>query len=56
MLKRSNKTIAISNNTEEAIKNKIVLSTRNGKSSFVYQKLLLKVCSKDVTVVLKFMR
>ena len=30
--------------------NKIVLSTRNNKSSFVYRKLFLKVRSKDMTV------
>ena len=30
--------------------NKIVLSTRNDKISFVYRKLLLKVSSKDMTV------
>ena len=39
----------ISNNREEAIKNKILLSTTNGKSSFAYQKLFLKVRSKDAT-------
>lgn len=48
-VKRGNKTADISNNREEAIKNKILLSTPNGKSSFAYQKLFLKVRSKDAT-------
>ena len=30
--------------------NKVVFSTRNNKSSFVYRKLFLKVAAKDMTV------
>ena len=37
-MKRNNKTVAISNNTEKAIQhnNKFPLSTRNDKNIFVY--------------------
>ena len=50
MLKEAIKPLLYAAIQKRLCNNKIVLSTRNDRSSFVYQKLLLKVCSKDMTV------
>ena len=50
MLKEAIKPLLYAAIQKRLCNNKIVLSTRNDRSIFFYQKLLLKVCSKDMTV------
>ena len=50
MLKEAIKPLLEATIQKRLCNNKVVLSTRNDKSCFVYQKLILKVRSKDMTL------
>ena len=50
MLKEAIKPLVQATIHKRLYNNKTVLSTRSNKNSFVYRKLFLKVCSKDMTV------